>query len=1213
MSFCCRLETLLALDNCFHRVHCGPVALGPFVYLTARDRFPVDSPSRRPQPDADLRPLPSAGTAGLANMLSDILQQLLQSRGLSSADGRPLYDYRASADELDIIRGALEAELPVALRCRRTPTWLAQGFCLWAAEWWRNYHEQGPWRWDGLLQALGCPELGPGGPGYPYLCALVAQGISGWKRRLLRMGSSREFLLTLACEGGLPLRLVHREHGRLGRYFRALLEEMRVYGASRAAPAELAERVCNYLPRSLRNEVVFRLSGDLVHAVWILQEKVRDSATPARDLDDVEPGWRSRLPLRLDDALAERLLNNLLLDAVRTARGGRRDVRWRRYLERADGGWRLVGEPSLPSALEPDGFAALFGAAGEGVDVGTPDRFDLSFRTDDGRTTLLTLATARVDRDGRHVIGLEHAPGARKAVGGADAALGRALLARHGGKEHATRDFAGASALEDDLPWVFVPESDADDARLVFAGQGGVTTRALRAWVAVPHGCLPVPRTEGGCEPAGELADPCRAVFLVSGAVLFMDGSGTRVVVHAGSPSAAEPGEYWLDGRRTELGRDGAPVFRGTPCLRIRRGAGPSWRVPPGEIQWFPEGAATLQRGDPSTFVGAGRLRHVVGGEVRFSSRIQILPAAAELRYFPDGPAGSGTIEFTGCGGPAVSAHAEGVRFELEQGDGGNVRLRCRASGEPPACLDVVLGWERRGQLRLTLPFPTPGGAFFLPSGQRVEAGAVVAAGRLAGIRAVALVPRAGATFYVEGTLRGVRASEAAPGWRCFRAEMEEVERGHFELDLGRLHGEVAKRLQDDADAEVVLRLQSNEAGDIPLRSLQVRRFDLRLENEPNAAMLRIPFSMLPALRPDEVDALQVRAVPLYQPDAGEMVLPRVSAIAWEVPDLPAGEGPWLIVGEHQDWLRIEPRIWLGEAERAVSISGEDGGANRVGGREWAVALAEDTDDPGWPRVDALIRWTERIPATFFRALEDIAAHPAAAAQAALRADERQLPLVWRTLESLGGWWPLVPRSAWEHAARVRWEGLCRCREALAVAMGEEAEDFLRREFDDSIRRVQGQLPWLQPVLGFLRGRLMRTKVPGEANAVMRDYFRMSFLERRKAAVDACPVLELVPGELREIPGFDALRARLSCVIPKADRLWIHRARYGGLERISFVNAPVAAALAALADVPLSAPQRRALRHCHDLRPDWFRELYDCAYLYALGAVEQEKQGMVTI
>lgn len=1157
---------------------------------------------------------PSASYGGFAtSMLSDILQGLLQSRGLTSADGRPLYDYRASFDELNVIRDALEAELPVAWRCRRTPTWLAQGFCLWAAEWWRNYHEQGPWRWEGLLQALGCPELGPGGPGYPFLCALVAHGISGWKRRLLRMGSSREFLLTLACEGGLPLRLVHREHGCLGRYFRALLEEMRVYGGSRAAPAELAERVCNYLPRSLRNEVVFRLSGDLVHAVSMLQEKVRDSATPARDLDHIEPGWRDRLPLRLDDALAERLLENLLLDAVRTARGGRREVHWRRYLDRTGSGWRLVGEPFLPSALEPEGFAALFGAAGEEAKADAPSRFDLSLRADDGRTTLLALATTRVDRDGRHVVGLEHAPGARKAADGADAARGRALLARYGGKELATRDFAGASALEDDLPWVFVPESDAEDARLVLAGQGGVTTRASRVWVTVPHGCLPVPRAGGGCEPAGELPDPYRAVFLVSGVVSFVDGSGAHVVVHAGSPSAGEPGEYWLEGRRTELGRDRAPVFRGTPCLRIRRGAGPSWRVPSGEIQWLPDGAATLRSGDPSTFVGAGRLRHVVGGEVRFSSRIQILPAAAGLRYFPEGPAGSGTIEFTGCGSPAVSAHAEGVRFEAVEGEGGNVRLRCRASEEPPACLDVVLGWECRGQLRLTLPFPIPGGAFLLPSGQRLEAGTVMASGRLAGIRAVALVPRSGATFYVEGTLRGERASEAAPGWRCFRAEMEEVEPGHFELDLGRLHGDVAKRLQDAKDAEVFLRLQSNEAGDIPLRSLRVRRFDLRLENEPNAAVLRIPSSMLPALRPEEVDALQVRTVPLYQPDAGETVLSRVGAVAWEVPDLPTDEGPWLILGEHQDWLRIEPRVWPEAAERALTISGEDGGAFRVGGRGWAAALAADTDHPDWPRVDALLRWTERIPATFFRAVEDVAAHPAAAALAALRADERQLPQVWRTLESLGGWWPLVSRSAWEHAARVRWEGLCRCRGALAVAMGDEAEDFLRKEFDDSVRRVQGQLPWLQPVLGFVRGRLMSTKVPGEATAVLRDYFRASFLERRKTAVDACPVLELMLGELREIPGFDVLQAQLSRVIPEADRLWVHRARYAGPERTSFANAPVAAALAALADIPLSAPQHRALHHCHDLRPDWFRELYECAYLYALGTVEQEKQALVTV
>jgi hypothetical protein len=95
-------------------------------------------------------------------------------------------------------------------------------------------------------------------------------------------GAGRAFLLTLACEGGLPLNLVHKEGAKLRSFFKALLEEFQLYRRAGLSPEQLAENVRNRLPKSLRQPVVYALSGQLVDAIWKLQAQVGGSSTPLR-------------------------------------------------------------------------------------------------------------------------------------------------------------------------------------------------------------------------------------------------------------------------------------------------------------------------------------------------------------------------------------------------------------------------------------------------------------------------------------------------------------------------------------------------------------------------------------------------------------------------------------------------------------------------------------------------------------------------------------------------------------------------------------------------------------------------------------------------------------------------------------------------------------------------------------------------------------------
>src|SRR5690606_3254724 len=160
-------------------------------------------------------------------ILSDAIATFLRVRSLTGPDGRPLYAYRCSDEEFARFEEGLREVLGRGPRwCEPTPA-TAQAFCLWGAEWWRRNHDGGPWAWEEMLAAIECSDYAPAGPHYLRLQEMVAEGIRRWNRELLRFATGRAFLLTLACEGGLPLKLVRRETAALRHFFKDLLEEVR--------------------------------------------------------------------------------------------------------------------------------------------------------------------------------------------------------------------------------------------------------------------------------------------------------------------------------------------------------------------------------------------------------------------------------------------------------------------------------------------------------------------------------------------------------------------------------------------------------------------------------------------------------------------------------------------------------------------------------------------------------------------------------------------------------------------------------------------------------------------------------------------------------------------------------------------------------------------------------------------------------------------------
>jgi hypothetical protein len=129
-------------------------------------------------------------------------------------DGRPLYAYKWRDEYYERLKATVREQMPGALRGKADRRFAAM-FCVYAAETFRRRHAGGPWTWETVFD-----EIGHATPNYQAIYAWVEKGLQHFKRPLLRSRiGDREFLVTLACEGGLPLRLLHRENAHLSAPF----------------------------------------------------------------------------------------------------------------------------------------------------------------------------------------------------------------------------------------------------------------------------------------------------------------------------------------------------------------------------------------------------------------------------------------------------------------------------------------------------------------------------------------------------------------------------------------------------------------------------------------------------------------------------------------------------------------------------------------------------------------------------------------------------------------------------------------------------------------------------------------------------------------------------------------------------------------------------------------------------------------------------------
>ena len=190
-----------------------------------------------------------------------LLEDILKRQGLDQPNGQPIYRYRISQDEYDRGREILDKSAGFLDR-RNAP--LCAIFALVTSEWYRR-EAKSLWRvWShiGVVpNALTITERNE----------VADAGLSWWGQspKISRFSNRkrREFLLTLALNGGLPSALIVGETGnRVRRFFQEVMEDALSSGG---LPTEdelmkFAESRAEILSESYRDDTIYELTAELI-------------------------------------------------------------------------------------------------------------------------------------------------------------------------------------------------------------------------------------------------------------------------------------------------------------------------------------------------------------------------------------------------------------------------------------------------------------------------------------------------------------------------------------------------------------------------------------------------------------------------------------------------------------------------------------------------------------------------------------------------------------------------------------------------------------------------------------------------------------------------------------------------------------------------------------------------------------------------------------
>ena len=1141
--------------------------------------------------------MPPVSTAGW-------LRAFLERRDLGAPDGRPLFEYRITGGEYATLRAYFRGRYPKV-------THDTAAFCLCAAEWWRQ--EGKSFRWDGLLEAL---ELRTA---YTDLYRPIERGMAFWGRelRVVRTGTDvsrpwRDFVGTLAREGGLPLQMLFGARAGVRRFFRNLLQECSSAGAVSAERAALAGHM---LPEVWRHPDIYELAARLALRVWELRERVKDSQQPVVDLERNLPGWQSTLPVLVDNDSAAALVHGLVVDAHEIAGARRPVISAETWLVQLGNEWIIERRIEPPRRIRPERMPALLGVAN---DAPLPSRLRLILDEGAGRQ-LLALVTQWDSGNAFDVEWLVSNPLRIRTP------RTLTLLAETPDELLGGHTIRGGGALEPS-PWIFIADDEgSSDHEWRLAACGSARVRAKTALVVVPPGWDVKATTNGEHHAELRTSTDVRVILRVSSGTITLQGPDTADLYRI-EVDAAEDDLWSFDLDGEILGEDTrGRTWRGIPRILAESPMGPRRIIGRAELEWRPFGIGAPWRPMSDDCVGKVEIRHTRDGATRFRKTIKIAPPATQVELTARAAANEGGFRLTGTGADRAEVLA-GAGFRT-------TRVECTSGYEwtvetvsdPPATLDVELSWPGARSLRLRIPYPVTGVRFVDRTGRVLPVGGTIALEHLPGSRVEALVPQKEHVPTLRARLEKARSrafEQDSQSWYSLRNQnpRHRSTLRRYALDLSIIDEDVRLRLASSTElnAYVSLTIESPNAG---TSELHVRRFPVALWVDRDAGTVVVRTDKSETFVEPMLATMELARLPVVNPSAERIPLPRESPTTWELGDLGESSEAWLIFGRQGARCCARPIIFARRMDlgappkdpiRVLTIDA----AVQIPWTEPRIAAFEallgrmvrDPEHPEWPHIDPYVATLGELPATTFDLLDVMARVPGSCVYGLL-AGQRKLSFhaLWSAFEDLSFAWELVSISDWIHGVRAWWMSSLNALDGCDEALRAWATESLLTVYRSTADHVRMRMPAFS-VIRELIDRCVFARLDNAGQSITRMLAFPGGVGRKPLLDDRALALQVLRRRHADDrwPMSNTIQAVHEHVMSRVPKALRALATFDGKttlhpEHRAVALAPVLAALVAACGISLRTEQIFAIRQLKTFDLEWFQRCYDLTLANAVG------------
>lgn len=931
------------------------------------------------------------------------LSSLLNRHGIPKPDGRSLYQYRVTDEEFESLRGVLiDASIAGIDRAVRT-SFFDLAFVIYGAEWWRRHYE-GQWGWEGIFQSFSSD--------FQALATsqrntLVDTGLRRWQRKVRTTNLRRNFLGSIAIEGGLPLHQLASAGGWLQPTLNQVTKRYVELGEERFEASYIVSQYSQYMPKTFQREEVYEILGDMISAVAFLKRNYGLSTKddPIEWLNVNHPEWKSDFPLPLDDASG----NAVLADMVRTAISSKQVTQvakfsGTRYLTGVS-----IGRPKLCFELQGQPFYQLRDLFTEDKTDQIPHRLQLELFNSEGKTWRFADAY-RVQWKGQAALKINNQ---QRLLQGEETREGIRIRFRQLGEVFSEMDI-GADGLDSNVPWTFIGKGD----RWQLAGQASQKLRASEAVVWVPDN-LTSALTDIELASIGRFAEG--EFFKISQDLFIKDGEDNYSI--RVNQDEETPVEYLLSGKRLSFASKPTEMFIGNPRLIVvNKITGQRNPVQNHRVRTRTIGSCAAWSTLAETLPGLHELQIVDDKTIMYRRRVGIFPDNTSIKLVPGDSPNRGTIRVDRLGGWQSACKNEEIKAHYAE-EGKDLDIALSAPSLPPAEVNVEF-WRDNPlhPIELTLPFPSSGAVLIDPLGAIDSTSADLYTDALHGYRLRFFSRRPGKSLI---SIRlALMDAELADTKDLYIEFQKSLVNGSIELALVDFVADIRSLLAISKNLDAYVRFSLYTEGS-EVAGLKFRRFKMSIEPERSRGEVQLQAGALVGVSFDELNGLELQATRLTQPEQTPVNLDATTSQGmtvgvWQFSPEMRSAGPWLIYSSESSETLVRPLLWevpghttpeqVKTLHAAVCI-----GDPELRSESFQVLfkeMANDSNHSGWDYLRSLWRRFQHLPLSTFQVWKDAILNSALLAAMAIQLDSEILE---RLEEELPVMWELIPVSVWQN------------------------------------------------------------------------------------------------------------------------------------------------------------------------------------------------------